>query len=129
MVFILVIHCIKLLRFSCSIDKHLLYLIKLCTRSLTIGQMQGKFQMVVVRHTGHAIQVCICYFTFTWHFICLLFLLQILQVVYPKLLQEDTPDEFATLVVNFISRNRIGPHGIEVCINVLSSSYDLNFPE
>lgn len=27
-------------------------------RSLTIGQMQGKFQMVVVRHTGHAIQVC-----------------------------------------------------------------------
>ncbi|KAH8490060.1 hypothetical protein H0E87_022546 [Populus deltoides] len=52
-------------------------------RSLTIGQMQGKFQMVVVRHTGHAIQ-------------------------------EDTPDEFATLVVNFISRNRIGPHGIEI---------------
>jgi hypothetical protein len=48
-------------------------------------------------------------------------------VVYPKLLQEDTPDEFATLVVNFISR--IGPHGVEVCINVLSSSYDLNFPE
>jgi len=29
-----------------------------CDRSLTIGQMQGKFQMVVVRHTGHAIQVC-----------------------------------------------------------------------
>ncbi|XP_021288438.1 protein phosphatase methylesterase 1 isoform X2 [Herrania umbratica] len=26
-------------------------------RALTIGQMQGKFQMVVVRHTGHAIQV------------------------------------------------------------------------
>ncbi|KAF8404282.1 hypothetical protein HHK36_009164 [Tetracentron sinense] len=52
-------------------------------RSLTIGQMQGKFQMVVVRHTGHAIQ-------------------------------EDVPDEFATLVLNFISRNRIGPHGIEV---------------
>lgn len=25
-------------------------------RSLTIGQMQGKFQMIVVRHTGHAIQ-------------------------------------------------------------------------
>ncbi|EPS72240.1 protein phosphatase methylesterase 1, partial [Genlisea aurea] len=25
-------------------------------RTLTIGQMQGKFQMVVVRHTGHAIQ-------------------------------------------------------------------------
>ncbi|KAK7406003.1 hypothetical protein VNO78_07616 [Psophocarpus tetragonolobus] len=52
-------------------------------RSLTIGQMQGKFQMVVVRHTGHAIQ-------------------------------EDVPDEFATLIVNFISRNRIGPHGIEI---------------
>ncbi|KAK7307937.1 hypothetical protein VNO77_41432 [Canavalia gladiata] len=52
-------------------------------RSLTIGQMQGKFQMVVVRHTGHAIQ-------------------------------EDVPDEFATLITNFISRNRIGPHGIEI---------------
>ncbi|KAF2300610.1 hypothetical protein GH714_014485 [Hevea brasiliensis] len=51
-------------------------------RALTIGQMQGKFQMVVVRHTGHAIQ-------------------------------EDVPDEFATLIVNFISRNRIGPHGVE----------------
>ncbi|XP_062153836.1 uncharacterized protein LOC133862018 [Alnus glutinosa] len=52
-------------------------------RSLTIGQMQGKFQMVVVRHSGHAIQ-------------------------------EDAPEEFATLVLNFISRNRIGPHGIEI---------------
>ncbi|XP_074304975.1 uncharacterized protein LOC141639891 [Silene latifolia] len=52
-------------------------------RTLTIGQMQGKFQMVVVRHTGHAIQ-------------------------------EDVPEEFATLVLNFISRNRIGPHGIEI---------------
>ncbi|CAL8107055.1 unnamed protein product [Prunus armeniaca] len=52
-------------------------------RALTIGQMQGKFQMVVVRHTGHAIQ-------------------------------EDVPDEFATLVTNFISRNRIGPRGVEI---------------
>ncbi|XP_057450129.1 uncharacterized protein LOC130741296 [Lotus japonicus] len=52
-------------------------------RSLTIGQMQGKFQMIVVRHTGHAIQ-------------------------------EDVPDEFATLITNFISRNRIGPHGVEI---------------
>ncbi|XP_075496598.1 uncharacterized protein LOC142533648 isoform X2 [Primulina tabacum] len=52
-------------------------------RTLTIGQMQGKFQMVVVRHTGHAIQ-------------------------------EDVPDEFATLVLNFISRNRIGPRGVEI---------------
>uniref|UniRef100_A0A2P2JXW8 Protein phosphatase methylesterase 1 n=1 Tax=Rhizophora mucronata TaxID=61149 RepID=A0A2P2JXW8_RHIMU len=52
-------------------------------RTLTIGQMQGKFQMVLVRNTGHAIQ-------------------------------EDAPDEFATLVVNFISRNRIGPHGVEI---------------
>jgi protein phosphatase methylesterase 1 len=26
-------------------------------RTLTIGQMQGKFQMIVVKHTGHAIQV------------------------------------------------------------------------
>ncbi|URD92842.1 hypothetical protein MUK42_33581 [Musa troglodytarum] len=51
-------------------------------RSLTIGQMQGKFQMVVVRHTGHAIQ-------------------------------EDVPDEFASLIINFISRNRIGPNGVE----------------
>ncbi|KAL0456294.1 UNVERIFIED_CONTAM: protein phosphatase methylesterase 1 [Sesamum latifolium] len=51
-------------------------------RTLTIGQMQGKFQMVVVRHTGHAIQ-------------------------------EDVPDEFADLILNFISRNRIGPNGIE----------------
>ncbi|CAN1309884.1 Protein phosphatase methylesterase 1, partial [Linum perenne] len=52
-------------------------------RVLTIGQMQGKFQMVVVRHTGHAIQ-------------------------------EDVPDEFAALIVNFISRNRIGPNGVEI---------------
>ncbi|XP_031248779.1 protein phosphatase methylesterase 1-like isoform X2 [Pistacia vera] len=52
-------------------------------RSLTIGQMQGKFQMVVVRHTGHAIQ-------------------------------EDSPEEFATLILNFISRNRIGPQGVEI---------------
>ncbi|KAJ8493781.1 hypothetical protein OPV22_015502 [Ensete ventricosum] len=52
-------------------------------RSLTIGQMQGKFQMVVVRHTGHAIQ-------------------------------EDVPDEFASLIINFITRNRIGPNGVEI---------------
>ncbi|XP_044510426.1 protein phosphatase methylesterase 1-like isoform X5 [Mangifera indica] len=52
-------------------------------RPLTIGQMQGKFQMVVVRHTGHAIQ-------------------------------EDAPEEFVTLILNFISRNRIGPHGVEI---------------
>ncbi|KAJ0025567.1 hypothetical protein Pint_07556 [Pistacia integerrima] len=45
--------------------------------------MQGKFQMVVVRHTGHAIQ-------------------------------EDSPEEFATLILNFISRNRIGPQGVEI---------------
>lgn len=52
-------------------------------RALTIGQMQGKFQMIVVRHTGHVIQ-------------------------------EDVPDEFATLILNFVSRNRIGPHGVEI---------------
>lgn len=52
-------------------------------RPLTIGQMQGKFQMVVVRHTGHAIQ-------------------------------EDAPEEFASLILNFIARNRIGPHGVEI---------------
>ncbi|CAM8921644.1 unnamed protein product [Rhodiola kirilowii] len=51
-------------------------------RPLTIGQMQGKFQMIVVRHTGHAIQ-------------------------------EDVPEEFASLILNFISRNRIGPNGVE----------------
>ncbi|XP_051139357.1 uncharacterized protein LOC127257094 [Andrographis paniculata] len=56
-------------------------------RTLTIGQMQGKFQMVVVRHTGHAIQ-------------------------------EDAPDEFADLILNFISRNRIGPHGIEIPVGI-----------
>lgn len=54
-----------------------------CNRALTIGQMQGKFQMVVVRHTGHAIQ-------------------------------EDVPEEFSNLILNFISRNRIGPHGVEI---------------
>ncbi|KAF3790195.1 phosphatase methylesterase 1 protein [Nymphaea thermarum] len=52
-------------------------------KTLTIGQMQGKFQMVVVRYTGHAIQ-------------------------------EDAHDEFASLVLNFISRNRIGPRGVEI---------------
>lgn len=36
----------------------------------------------------------------------------------PESLQEDVPDEFATLIVNFISRNRIGPHGIEVGISI-----------
>jgi hypothetical protein len=51
--------------------------------------MQGKFQMIVVRHTGHAIQ-------------------------------EDVPDEFATLVINFISRNQIGPNGVVVCIFFIS---------
>ncbi|XP_073013715.1 uncharacterized protein [Typha latifolia] len=52
-------------------------------RALTIGQMQGKFQMIIVRATGHAIQ-------------------------------EDVPEEFASLILNFISRNRIGPHGVEI---------------
>ena len=36
-------------------------------------------------------------------------------------LQEDVPDEFATLVLNFISRNRIGPHGVEVSVYKLLS--------
>ena len=35
------------------------------------------------------------------------------------MLQEDVPEEFATLVLNFISRNRIGPHGVEVGIHIL----------
>ncbi|RZR89001.1 hypothetical protein BHM03_00016654 [Ensete ventricosum] len=30
------------------------------------------------------------------------------------LLQEDVPDEFASLIINFITRNRIGPNGVEV---------------
>ncbi|XP_057974652.1 uncharacterized protein LOC131162323 isoform X1 [Malania oleifera] len=69
---------------SCTVPKLLLLAgTDRLDRALTIGQMQGKFQMVVVRHTGHAIQ-------------------------------EDVPDEFATLLINFISRNRIGPYGIEI---------------
>lgn len=45
------------------------FLALFCNRPLTIGQMQGKFQMVVVRHTGHAIQVLQLYFvTNSWHF-------------------------------------------------------------
>ncbi|EFJ14288.1 hypothetical protein SELMODRAFT_423692 [Selaginella moellendorffii] len=52
-------------------------------KSLTIGQMQGKFQMIVVRHTGHAIQ-------------------------------EDVPEEFSSLVLTFVARNRIGAHGIDI---------------
>ncbi|XP_008795303.1 probable protein phosphatase methylesterase 1 [Phoenix dactylifera] len=69
---------------SCSVPKLLLLAgTDRLDRLLTIGQMQGKFQMVVVRHTGHAIQ-------------------------------EDVPEEFASLVLNFISRNRIGPHGVEI---------------
>nr|CAB3484604.1 unnamed protein product [Digitaria exilis] len=55
----------------------------LTSQALTIGQMQGKFQMVVVRHTGHAIQ-------------------------------EDVPEEFASHILNFISRNKIGPNGVEI---------------
>lgn len=31
-------------------------------------------------------------------------------------MQEDVPEEFANLVLNFVSRNRIGPHGVEVCM-------------
>jgi len=69
---------------SCTVQKQLLLAgTDRLDRSLTIGQMQGKFQMLVVRHTGHAIQ-------------------------------EDVPDEFASHVLNFISRNRIGPHGVEI---------------
>ena len=37
------------------------FIVFLTSRQLTIGQMQGKFQMIVVRHTGHAIQVLILY--------------------------------------------------------------------
>ncbi|GAB2293325.1 hypothetical protein Dimus_027527 [Dionaea muscipula] len=69
---------------SCTVPKLLLLAgTDRLDRTLTIGQMQGKFQMVVVRHTGHAIQ-------------------------------EDVPDEFATIILNFVSHNRIGPYGVEI---------------
>ncbi|CAK9185121.1 unnamed protein product, partial [Ilex paraguariensis] len=69
---------------SCAVPKLLLLAgTDRLDRTLTIGQMQGKFQMIVIRHTGHAIQ-------------------------------EDVPDEFTTHLLSFISRNRIGPHGIEI---------------
>ncbi|PKU64747.1 protein phosphatase methylesterase 1 [Dendrobium catenatum] len=45
-------------------------------KALTIGQMQGKFQMLVVRHTGHAIQV-----------LCLQFLLSC--IFYQTVSQDD----------------------------------------
>lgn len=35
------------------------------------------------------------------------------------MLQEDEPDEFANLILTFISRNRIGPKGVEVGIYLL----------
>ncbi|KAA0039282.1 hypothetical protein IC582_020510 [Cucumis melo] len=69
---------------SCSVPKLLLLAgADRLDKTLTIGQMQGKFQMVVVRNTGHAIQ-------------------------------EDTPEEFSSLILNFLSRNRIGPNGVEI---------------
>ncbi|EMS52403.1 Protein phosphatase methylesterase 1 [Triticum urartu] len=68
---------------SCPVQKILLLAgTDRLDRALTIGQMQGKFQMIVVRHTGHAIQ-------------------------------EDVPEEFASHILNFISRNKIGPNGVE----------------
>uniref|UniRef100_A0A453C1X2 protein phosphatase methylesterase-1 n=4 Tax=Aegilops tauschii subsp. strangulata TaxID=200361 RepID=A0A453C1X2_AEGTS len=69
---------------SCPVQKILLLAgTDRLDRALTIGQMQGKFQMIVVRHTGHAIQ-------------------------------EDVPEEFASHILNFISRNKIGPNGVEI---------------
>ncbi|XP_040378839.1 protein phosphatase methylesterase 1 [Oryza brachyantha] len=69
---------------SCPVQKILLLAgTDRLDRALTIGQMQGKFQMVVVRHTGHAIQ-------------------------------EDVPEEFASYILNFIARNKIGPNGVEI---------------
>ncbi|XP_062225733.1 uncharacterized protein LOC133924280 isoform X2 [Phragmites australis] len=69
---------------SCPVQKILLLAgTDRLDRALTIGQMQGKFQMVVVRNTGHAIQ-------------------------------EDVPEEFASHILNFISRNKIGPNGVEI---------------
>ncbi|XP_003579844.2 protein phosphatase methylesterase 1 [Brachypodium distachyon] len=69
---------------SCPVQKILLLAgTDRLDRALTIGQMQGKFQMVVVRHTGHAIQ-------------------------------EDVPEEFASHILTFISRNKIGPNGVEI---------------
>lgn len=42
-------------------------------------------------------------------------------LIYSKflMLQEDEPDEFANLIITFISRNRIGPKGVEVGIYLL----------
>lgn len=87
-------------------------------RTLTIGQMQGKFQMIVVKHTGHAIQVKNCD--------CLMILVLSLFVQWwSTWMQEDVPDEFADLVLNFISRNRIGSHGVEVCVCVVYQYHSL----
>jgi hypothetical protein len=45
-------------------------------------------------------------------------------MTYPSL-QEDVPDEFANVILNFVSRNHIGAHGVEVesqfaCSKILS---------
>lgn len=42
------------------------------------------------------------------------------------LLQEDVPEEFASLILNFISRNRIGPHGVEVSIFPLIKLFEID---
>lgn len=79
--------------------------------------------MVVVRHTGHAIQVISVMVGGTLphssHFHQVFLCFKIFRTFDIPILQEDVPDEFATLIVNFISRNRIGPHGVEVGISVL----------
>jgi protein phosphatase methylesterase 1 len=74
--------------------------------------MQGKFQMVVVRHTGHAIQVPF-FLVVPWTMTMLIKLFSNSENLDYS--QEDVPEEFASLILNFISRNRIGPCGVEVC--------------
>lgn len=74
--------------------------------------------MVVVRHTGHAIQV---FFLAIFHVDSIWIIKDCFLSHVRSLrcdLQEDVPDEFASLVLNFISRNRIGPHGVEVSFKI-----------
>lgn len=95
-----------------------------CHRTLTIGQMQGKFQMVVVRHTGHAIQV---HFNFLKMPIDLNLDCTSEYLFVLWTLQEDVPDEFVSLMLNFISHNRIGPNGIEVSLwNLLLDYFEVS---
>jgi hypothetical protein len=43
-----------------------------------------------------------------------LYILTILACYLEIQFQEDVPEEFASHILNFISRNKIGPNGVEV---------------